>query len=182
MIPVREDVRLQRAYYTATAGKYDQMHGCETSPLALAMLSMAIALVDAESVLDVGSGTGRVLHHVRARHRDVKAVGLEPVAALREQGIRSGIPPDILIDGDATRMAFGDGAFDVVCAFAALHHIPMPELAIDEMMRVAGKAILIADANNFGAGKPITRAAKQVLDTLTALACTAPAARSRYSA
>src|SRR5205823_8014355 len=71
-----------------------------------------------------------------------------------------------LVDGDAMRLAFADGSFDLVCEFGVLHHIPRPELAISEMLRVANKAIFVSDSNNFGQGGKFSRFLKQAINEL----------------
>jgi hypothetical protein len=64
------------------------------------------------------------------------------------------------------RLGFGDGSFDLVCEFGALHHIPRPAVAVSEMIRVAEKAIFISDANNFGQGGRLFRLLKQVINSM----------------
>jgi ubiquinone/menaquinone biosynthesis C-methylase UbiE len=49
-------------------------------------------------------------------------------------------------------LAFADESFDLVCAFAALHHIRERRLAISEMLRVARRGIFISDVNIYGQG------------------------------
>ena len=61
-------------------------------------------------------------------------------------------------------MEFADGAFDLVCEYGALHHIPRPTLAVWEMLRVAKKAVFISDCNNFGQGSAPARAIKQIIN------------------
>jgi ubiquinone/menaquinone biosynthesis C-methylase UbiE len=153
------EVELQRAYYTATAPDYDTLHAHETPPLALAFMGSAIELLGATTVLDVGSGTGRVVRYLAEKYPNVRAVGIEPVEALRLAGHKAGIPLSALIDGDATKLPFEDGSIDVVCALSVLHHIREPHLAVSEMLRVARCAIFICDSNNFAQGRlaPIKR-------------------------
>ena len=93
------------------------------------------------SLLDVGSGTGRVITYVKKAKPDLMILGVEPVQELREVAYEKGISPAELTDGDALDLRCGDGAFDLVCAFGVLHHIRTPEIAIGEMLRVAKKAI-----------------------------------------
>ena len=71
-----------------------------------------------------------------------------------------------LIDGDATALPYADGEFDAVCAFAVMHHIPNPERAISEMLRVAKKAIFISDSNCYGQGNRAATAIKWGLRNL----------------
>jgi len=146
-----KEADIQRDYYTATAANYDVLHGAETPQLALAFMGAAIETLGVRSVLDVGSGTGRVVQYLSSLQVD--AVGIEPVAALRAVGHRNGIPAHRLIDGDATHLPYPDRSVDLVCAFSVLHHIPKPRLAVLEMLRTARKGVFILDANNFGQGR-----------------------------
>jgi SAM-dependent methyltransferase len=96
----------------------------------------------------------------------IRAIGVEPSPAQRVIGYGKGLLETELVDGDAMGLAFADGSFDLVCEFGALHHIPRPELAISEMLRVARKAIFISDSNNFGQGGKFSRSLKQAINAL----------------
>ena len=127
------------------------------------MISM-IRYLGITSILDIGSGTGRCLIDVTKEVPGITAVGVEPSAALREIGYSKGLSTTQLIDGDAMRLPFADNSFDLVCEFAALHHIPAPAKAVSEMLRVSRKAIFISDSNNFGQGGKLSRIFKQALN------------------
>ncbi|MGO1119633.1 class I SAM-dependent methyltransferase [Rhodovibrionaceae bacterium A322] len=163
-----KEVAIQRAYYTDTADKYDDLHLDESDEhyLALMHLEGFIQFYGIETLLDIGAGTGRVARHLKNRHPELKIVSLEPVAALREQGYQHGLSPEELIEGDATALSFPDGAFDMVCEFGTLHHIKQPERAVAEMLRVSKKGIFISDSNNFGQGGRLSRWVKQGANAL----------------
>jgi len=157
----------QRRYYADTAGRYDEMHlhgGEDEHYFALSFLSGMIPHFGIRSVLDVGAGTGRSVAWLKAHSPELTIVGVEPVDALREAGHAKGLRADELIAGDGNALAFADGAFDLVCAFGVLHHVPDPARVVGEMLRVAKKAILISDSNNFGQGSVAARAFKQTLN------------------
>jgi ubiquinone/menaquinone biosynthesis C-methylase UbiE len=162
------EVTLQRQYYAETAAKYDamQISDQDEHQFALAVLSAMIEYHGIKSVLDVGSGTGRALRYLKSRHPGVRFVGIEPVEALRKVGHAAGLSHDELQDGDINSLAAADGEFDLVCEFAVLHHVPKPERAVAEMLRVARKAIFISDANNFGQGGLMSRCLKQAINAL----------------
>ena len=157
----------QRQYYAETAAKYDDMHmdGDGEHHIALGWLSSLIGLKNIQSVLDVGSGTGRVLRTLDTQS-GVRVVGIEPVEALRKQGHATGIAPDHLVDGDALNLTFADNSFDLVCEFAVLHHIKDHRRAVSEMCRVAKRGVFISDSNNFGQGGFVKRSTKQTLHCL----------------
>ena len=165
-----KEVELQRRYYAATAQQYNNMHGrYDERPehfLALSFMVAALDYLGIQSILDVGSGTGRAINYLNRKRPDLRVIGIEPVLELRQIGHGEGIAVDKLIDGDATNLAFANDEFDLVCAFGLLHHVRRPQKVISEMLRVAKTAILISDSNNFGQGSAIVRLVKQLINAV----------------
>lgn len=87
-----------------------------------------------ESVLDVGCGRGVLVS--RLSEAGIPATGLDPAA--------DGSDPQIL-QGDAARMPFGDGAFEWLTLRHVPHHLPDLPAALSECVRVARKGLLIAE-------------------------------------
>jgi ubiquinone/menaquinone biosynthesis C-methylase UbiE len=132
-------------------------------------LSFMVGVIDylgIQSILDIGSGTGRAIQYLKIVRPELRLVGVEPVKELREIGYSKGLSGDELIDGDATNLKFATGEFDLVCEFGVLHHIRNPALAIAEMLRVSNRAVFISDSNNFGQGSISSRLIKQVINLL----------------
>jgi ubiquinone/menaquinone biosynthesis C-methylase UbiE len=161
----RWDSRIQRDYYEATAADYDSMHVSHGDEhyFALAVLAGLIEFLEAQTLLDVGSGTGRALLYLKRVKPQLSILGIEPVEGLRNMGYRAGLRTDELVDGDATSLNLADASYDVVSAFGVLHHVRDQRRVVNEMWRVARTAIYISDSNNFGQGRPISRAVKQML-------------------
>jgi ubiquinone/menaquinone biosynthesis C-methylase UbiE len=161
-------VAMQRAHYEATAARYDETHVAQDDGhgMALGVMMGLLPHLGIRSILDIGSGTGRALLTLKERASPERLVGIEPSQGLREQGYRKGLSRTELVDGDAQRLPYADGEFDMVCEFGALHHIPDPAGAVSEMLRVARKAIFISDSNNFGQGSAVARLLKQALNTV----------------
>jgi ubiquinone/menaquinone biosynthesis C-methylase UbiE len=157
--------RKQRDYYAQTAEDYDASHSSENA-MAFALFAELLNQLDIRSVLDIGSGTGRALLVAKEHRPDMMIVGIEPSPELRAIGYSKGLSKAELIDGDATKLSLATGSVDLVCEFAALHHIPTPALAVSEMLRVARKAVFISDSNNFGQGNLLARAAKQCINAV----------------
>jgi len=158
----------QRDYYSRTASHYDENH-LESDPehnFAAAILAGLLDFLSVSSVLDVGSGTGRAIMHLKRTAPTVQIIGVEPVAALRAIAYAKGLLPTELLDGDATALSFEDGAFDVVCAFGVLHHIEDQRRALSEIFRVARKAVFISDVNIYGQGNFMKRLAKRCCHAL----------------
>jgi ubiquinone/menaquinone biosynthesis C-methylase UbiE len=89
-----------------------------------------------ERVLDVGAGTGGFALAVAPLVGEVVAVDAAPevVAVGREQA--EPFPNVTFVEGDAMRLSFPDGSFDVAAAVRTLHHVPRPELVVAELARV----------------------------------------------
>jgi SAM-dependent methyltransferase len=165
---VIDEIDKQRRYYAETASQYDTMHLNEKDEhfFALSFLVASLDYLQVGSILDVGSGTGRAIRYIKDHRPDLHVLGIEPVKELREVGYLRGLSDKDLIDGDATKLPFGASEFDLVCEFGVLHHVKRPEIAVSEMLRVAGKAIFISDSNNFGQGSGAGRLLKQMINLL----------------
>ena len=77
---------LQALYYTKTASVYDAMHiDCKTDEhyYALGFIEMLCDPLGLNTLLDVGSGSGRSVAFLLDHGRDVR--GVEPVVALIEE-------------------------------------------------------------------------------------------------
>ena len=61
------EIEIQRRYYAETANRYDSMHLDENDEHFFALSSMvgAIDYLGIQSILDIGSGTGRALQYVK---------------------------------------------------------------------------------------------------------------------
>ena len=161
----KDQVQLQRDYYTETANQYRQMHaqGKTEHDFACAMISAYCVHYNFTSVLDVGSGTGRAVQSLSKSLPMANIIGVEPVEALRSVGHSNGIKKEQLIEGDANNLDFPDSSFDLVCELGVLHHIPKPRQAITEMLRVSKQAIFLSDSNRFGQGRIAGRYIKLLL-------------------
>src|SRR5918995_3948473 len=104
-----DGVSKQQEYYDRTASLYEEWHVNEPEhEFAIAFLSSLLLYFSVSSLLDVGSGTGRVIRRLKndPRHKNLTIKGIEPVAALREQAYKMGVKKDEIIDGDATKIQF----------------------------------------------------------------------------
>lgn len=156
-------VEMQRKYYTDTAAQYEQMHEHEGSgdPLANKFVHSILRMIDARSVLDVGTATGRGLRDLKEALPNGFVCGVEPVAALVEQAVQKGNTAcGPVVRGSGAALPFADASFDAVCEFAVLHHVANPNAIVKEMLRVAKKAVLISDSNRFGQGSRAARLIK----------------------
>jgi SAM-dependent methyltransferase len=159
------EIEIQKRYYAETATQYDSIHLDESDEhfFALSFLVGAIDYLKFRSIFDIGSGTGRAIRYIKSHHPEVRVVGIEPQKELRQIGYSQGFSENDLLDGKATKLYYDASDFDLVCEFGVLHHIRNPELAVSEMLRVAGIAVFISDSNNFGQGSIAARLLKQAI-------------------
>lgn len=138
------------AYYEDTAAKYDAIH--DNEPEHTKAFELGWPLVQpASSILDVGCGTGRGLSVVARLSPGVRMHGIEPSEQMLAIA-RNKVPTADLRVGVGETLPFEDGSIDVVSAAGIMHHVDDPDAVIAEMFRVARKAILISDHNNYAFG------------------------------
>lgn len=152
-------------YYDATASEYDELHGGDRDPEHIRALEIGwpiIELMSPSTLLDVGCGTGRSLRWVFERSPSITLLGIEPSTQLLELA-RTNIPAAKIGQGDGERLEFKDRGIDIVIASGIMHHVDRPSYVINEMFRVANKAVLISDHNNFAFGGPLARRLRMLL-------------------
>jgi SAM-dependent methyltransferase len=91
------------------------------------------ALGDAESVLNVGAGTGSY------EPPDRQVLAVEPSAVMRSQRLPSAAP---CLAATAERLPFEDQSFDAAMAIATVHHWQDPIVGLREMRRVARRVVV----------------------------------------
>jgi ubiquinone/menaquinone biosynthesis C-methylase UbiE len=99
-----------------------------------------------ERALDSGAGTGALAFALAPHVREV--VGVDVVPELLEQARKRAeqLSNVSFVEGDATKLPFGYGEFDLAGTLRTLHHIARPELVIAELARVTrsrGRVLVI---------------------------------------
>lgn len=110
----------------------------------------ALAPQPGETVVDVGSGTGSEVQRLaRAVGPTGTAVGVEPNPEMRAEAERRAGQDGSLagfVDGDAVSLPFRDASVDAVRCERVFQHLPDPEAAVAEMVRVlrpGGRVVLM---------------------------------------
>lgn len=148
-------------YYDQTAQKYDALHNVEPEhDLAIDLGWRLLGKVD--SALDVGAGTGRALLRISQIDPSVSLHGIEPSREMIKLA-EERLPKAFLRQGTGESLPYSDGQFDVAVATGIMHHVDDPAKVISEMFRVARKAILISDHNNYAFGGDRARRVRMLL-------------------
>jgi SAM-dependent methyltransferase len=108
-------------------------------------LRLLVAPAGDERAVDAGCGPGTLALALAPLVREV--VGVDLVPELLEAARRNAPENATFVAGDATRLAFERGEFDLACSRRTIHHLARPELAIAELARVTrpGGRILVND-------------------------------------
>jgi len=100
-----------------------------------------------ERALDSGCGAGALAFALAPHVREV--VGVDVVPELLEQARQrtDRFPNATFVEGDATKLPFELGSFDLAGTLRTLHHIARPELVVSELARVVvpGGRVLVVD-------------------------------------
>ena len=90
-----------------------------------------------KTILDLGCGHGHTTRMLSAQFPGAAATGFEYNAALVERATANPQnPPGVRFHGDAARLPFADGSFDLVFTRYMLLHVPDPPAVVREMRRV----------------------------------------------
>jgi ubiquinone/menaquinone biosynthesis C-methylase UbiE len=106
-----------------------------------------LSLRPADRLLDVGCGTGVLLHRLARSHPAMLLCGVDPVPEMLAVARRR-LPPEIgLREGWAERLPFENERFDVVVSCNMFHYIRQPAAALREMGRLLspGGRLVITD-------------------------------------
>jgi ubiquinone/menaquinone biosynthesis C-methylase UbiE len=145
-------------YYDESADRYDRLHGGDQNLEHVRALEKSWPLLEClvDSVLDVGCGTARSLHWFAQRKPSLALNGVDPSSELLK--IAKERSPNARLEvGQGEALAFEDSSIDLVLATGIMHHVDHPDRVIREIFRVARKAVLISDHNNFAFGSKKAR-------------------------
>src|SRR6266571_874424 len=132
-MPEGTNVEQVRARFGATADRVAE-HARQQVDMVREQLRSFVLPNGDERALDVGTGAGTLALALAPLVREV--VGVDVVPELLERA-RQGAPDNVtFVEGDATKIPFDSGSFDLSCSRRTLHHIAHPEPAIAELARV----------------------------------------------
>ena len=106
-----------------------------------------LSLRHTDQLLDIGCGTGTLLHHLSATHPVAQLSGVDPVAEMLAVARHRLSPATVLREGWAEHLPFEAEQFDVVVSCNMFHYIRQPVAALREMRRVLrpGGQLIITD-------------------------------------
>ena len=135
-----------RERFSATAEKIADLEEKRRETLRVD-LQRFLAPSGDERVLDAGTGTGALAFALAPLVREVVGVDLVPELLAEARRRASAFPNVRFVEGDATRLDFPAGEFDVAGSLRTLHHVARPELVVAELSRLTrpGGRVLVID-------------------------------------
>jgi SAM-dependent methyltransferase len=135
-----------RERFARTAERIGELQDARAASLEKDILRFVAPSGD-ERALDSGTGSGALAFALAPHVREV--VGVDIVPELLEQARKRAerVPNVTFVEGDATKLPFNYGSFDLAGTLRTLHHIARPELAMAELVRVTrlGGRVLVVD-------------------------------------
>ena len=133
-----------RARFAATAERVAE-HGARQIATVREELTRLVSFHGDERVLDVGTGAGVLALAVAPLVSEV--VGVDLVPELLAAARRDAPANATFVEGDAEKLPFESGEFELVACRRTLHHVRRPELAVAEIARVTepGGRVLVND-------------------------------------
>jgi demethylmenaquinone methyltransferase/2-methoxy-6-polyprenyl-1,4-benzoquinol methylase/ArsR family transcriptional regulator len=148
---VREErARQASEYFSSLAGEWDRIRSSHVSE-ARVEAAILDALGDAriETMLDIGTGTGRILELLAPRAGRAIGIDVSPamLSVARANLERAGLRNIALRQGDVYALPPGEGPFSLIVVHQVLHFLDDPARAIREASRLLapGGRLLIVD-------------------------------------
>ncbi|HEX8056693.1 MAG TPA: metalloregulator ArsR/SmtB family transcription factor [Novosphingobium sp.] len=137
-------------YFARHAGDWDTLRSLHSPDEPVeAALAGALGTGDLGSLLDIGTGTGRMAELFAPRAGHVTGLDKSPEMLRIARARLQKFPAEqiSLVQGEFTALPFGDAAFDTVLFHQVLHYALEPEAVLAEAARVArpGGRIAVVD-------------------------------------
>jgi ubiquinone/menaquinone biosynthesis C-methylase UbiE len=119
---------------------YESMMGRWSRQLAPRFIDF-VGVRDADSVLDVGCGTGSLAATLARVTKASKIVGIDPSNGFIEYARAQNTDPRVIFEvGDAQQLPYPNACFDRCMALLAVDYFPDARKAASEMRRVTKKS------------------------------------------
>ena len=127
-------MRNHRNFWDRNAGRYDRFMRKDRAAYE-EMYALIRPVVKAKTVLELATGTGLIAKHIvnAAAHIEATDASAEMILEAKRDNQSAKLHFSVQ---DMFRLPYADKSFDVVIVSNALHIVPQPEKALDEIRRV----------------------------------------------
>lgn len=127
---------------------YDTLLYLQPYQRLLTHVLSTLTLTTPDTLLDLGCGTGNLLHQIATAHKISNLSGIDANEAMLQIATRKCTPRNLTLQtGDLNqRLPWADGAFSKITCINALYAVPRPQYTLQEAYRVltGGGEIVIA--------------------------------------
>ncbi|MGB3510467.1 MAG: class I SAM-dependent methyltransferase [Microcoleaceae cyanobacterium] len=129
---------LKQKFFDLWAPSYDWLFPSIVYQAVHQRLLEYVNLSDTANVLDLGCGTGKLLHRIAVNFPQIKGTGLDLSSEMISQASSRNRHGKRLtfLEGNAEAMPFPDGEFDAVFNTISFLHYPNPQQVFNEVGRV----------------------------------------------
>lgn len=125
---------MKKTFWDRNAGLYDRFMRKDTAAYEQ-MYALIRPVVRHKTVLELATGTGLIARHIVSEAKHIEATDASP--EMIEQARRDGTSTKLHFSvQDMFCLPYADASFDVAIVSNALHIVPHPELALQEIGRV----------------------------------------------
>ena len=127
-------MRKHKTFWDKNAGRYDRFMRKDGAAYEK-IYALLRPVVKAKTVLELATGTGLIAKHIvnAAAHIEATDTSLEMIAEAKRDNRSAKLHFSVQ---DMFRLPYADKSFDVVIVSNALHIVPQPEKALQEIKRV----------------------------------------------
>ncbi len=145
----RQRAEAANAYFRANAAQWDRIRSLHIAEGEVeAAIIDALSGIEVHDLLDLGTGTGRMLEIFGPRidHAVGIDISREMLAVARVNLERANLRNCAIRQGDIYQLPFSDGGFDAAIFHQVLHYADRPSIAIAEaarMLRGKGRLVIV---------------------------------------
>ncbi len=135
-------------YFAAHADQWDAIRSLHIAESAVESRVCALLGDDVGRLVDIGTGTGRMIELLSAAARQATGIDRSPeMLRLARAKLSGAVTPVEFRQADVGALPIADTSADTVLLHQVLHYLPAPEIALGEAARIVapGGRLLIVD-------------------------------------
>jgi ubiquinone/menaquinone biosynthesis C-methylase UbiE len=136
-----------RDFYSTSQTYMERLKRHDEASFAEYITACMKMIPEHSTVLDCGCGTGLSSHLLQQAGFEVTGTDISPMFIAEARRRYGGEKEVSYAVEDVCEMSFPDASFDAVCSFDLIEHVFDVPKALEEMCRVASKAVIIFQAN-----------------------------------
>lgn len=126
---------MSRLFFERIAKDWDSWESPETFA-AMKKMVEKFDLPSEATVLDVGCGTGNIIHFMKEKKPECRIIGLDYAFGMLNCAAQKGMVKLVLLQADALKAPFHDNSFDRLICFSCFPHFQNKKIILNEFYRL----------------------------------------------